>query len=88
MQFTKQEAANLLGQKVELIETIYFEVEDLKFSKVEKGVQAEVYLIENQSEEITISLLIDDQYETFNKTNFHKYCQILNSETVNHARSV
>jgi hypothetical protein len=86
--FTKQEAINLLGQSVMFKETMYLEAEDLKFPMFEKGLLAEVNLIENQPEGITISLLIDEHLEQFDKLRFEQYCQLVQPEITAHACSV
>ena len=83
--FTKQEAINLLGQKVEIKQNIYFESDKVTFIVIEKGKQGEVYLIENDPNGIVIHVLIDEDYQTFNKVEFNKYCHILNYELVNYA---
>lgn len=84
-QFTKEEAVNLLGQQVQLKQTIYLEAENQKFPMFEKGLFTEVYLVENQPEGITISLLIDEHLEEFDKQRFEQYCQLVKPEIVAHA---
>jgi len=86
--FTKQEAINLLGQTVQFKETMYFEVEDLKFVKFEKGILAEVNVIQCQPEGLTISLLIDEDLEQFDKPGFQHFCQLLHPEITAHACSL
>lgn len=77
MQFTKQEAMKLFGQTVEITRTIYSEFDlEQKYPKIEKGTQAEVYLIENNPEGIIVNLLVDEDYEPFNKVRFESFCRV------------
>jgi len=80
MSFTKEEAINLLGQTVEITQTIYHNYHGhLDFPRIPKGTQAEVYLVENSSEGITISLLVDEVLEQFDKDEFNQHCLVLKS---------
>ena len=87
-QFTKLEAIELLGQTVLFTETITFGDDEIQIPLVEKGTLADIYLITNQPEGISISALVDDDYVELDREAFEHHCQLVQPEIIDHACSV
>ena len=60
----------------------------MKLPLVKSGTVAEIYLITNQPEGITVSAFIDEGYIELNKEAFERHCQLVKPEIVDHVRSV
>jgi len=76
-EFTKKEVIALFEKQVVCKKTLYFECENIKFPLVKAGAIAQVCLIENLSGSLTVSLLIDDDLQAFDKTMFDYHLELV-----------
>jgi len=87
-QFTKEEAFDLFGKTVYFHKTITFGDETIQIPLVEEGITADIFLITNEPDGISVSVLIDGDLVELDKESFMRNCQVMKSEIIHHARSV
>lgn len=76
-EFTKKELTTLFNQTVKFKKTLYFEAGNLKFPVVAAGTVARICLIEDIDNKKTITLMIDDAYQAFDRSMFDYHLEVV-----------
>jgi len=76
-EFTQQQLLELFNQTVKVKKTLYFEAENLKFPIIKAGTVARICLIEDVEGKKSVVLMIDDQYEAFDRAMFDYHLEVV-----------
>jgi len=76
-EFTKQDLLTLFDQTVKFKKTLYFESGKLKFPIIASGTVARVCLIEDVDGKKSITLMIDDDYQAFDRSMFDYHLEVV-----------
>jgi len=76
-EFTKEDLLTLFDQTVKFKKTLYFEAENMKFPIVQAGTVSRVCLVEDVDGKKSITLMIDDAYQAFDRSMFDYHLEIV-----------